>query len=78
MRLLRANDACATTGDKRATLYAKVKDGLIPRPVSIGGRSVAWPEPELQAINRARIAGKTDDEIRALVTQLEAQRKAAA
>jgi prophage regulatory protein len=47
-------------------------------PVSIGGRSVAWPEQELQAVNRARVAGKSDDEIRALVRQLEADRTRAA
>ena len=78
MRLLRVNDACATTGDRRSTLYVKCKTGLIPKPVSIGGRSKGWPESELHAINRARIAGKSDDEIRVLVQQLEAQRKAAA
>lgn len=78
MRLLRITDACGTTGDRRATFYAKQKAGLLPMPVSIGGRSVAWPEQELQAVNRARVAGKSDDEIRALVRQLEADRTRAA
>ncbi|HEX9433461.1 MAG TPA: AlpA family phage regulatory protein, partial [Burkholderiales bacterium] len=62
------------TGIKRAWLYAQVKAGLLPRPVSIGGRSRAWPDVELEAINRARVAGKTDAEIKALVKQLEAAR----
>ena len=38
-------------------------------------RSVGWPEAEVTAICTAlRIAGKTDDEIRALVVQLQERR----
>jgi prophage regulatory protein len=36
---------------------------------------VGWPASEVSAINTARIAGKTDDEIRVLVVKLEAARK---
>jgi prophage regulatory protein len=39
---------------------------------------VGWPSSEVTAINAARIAGKTDEEIRALVVKLEAARKSAA
>jgi prophage regulatory protein len=46
--------------------------------VRLGPRSVGWPASEVAAINTARIAGMTDDEIRALVVKLEAARKAAA
>jgi prophage regulatory protein len=38
---------------------------------------VGWPSDEIDAINSARIAGKTDEEIRALVVKLEADRKVA-
>jgi prophage regulatory protein len=41
-------------------------------------RAVGWPSEEVQALNAARIAGKSDEEIRALVVKLEAARKAAA
>lgn len=44
-------------------------------PVSLGGRSVAWPEDEIIAINNALIAGKTKDEIKELVKKLIADRK---
>jgi hypothetical protein len=43
--------------------------------VSLGARAVGWPSDEVDAINSARIAGKTDEEIRALVAKLEADRK---
>ena len=45
-------------------------------PVQIGQRSVGWPSDEVLAINQARIAGKSDADIRALVNQLHAARSA--
>ena len=65
------------TGDGRTTHYQKIKDGLFPKPVRIGGRSVAWPSTEVDALITARIAGKTDSEIRVLVSTLEAARSSA-
>lgn len=62
------------TGEKRSTIYRKIKRGLFPKPVQIGGERVAWPANEVQAIIDARIAGKSDDEIKILVKQLEATR----
>ena len=62
------------TGEKRSTIYRKIKLGLFPKPVQIGGARVAWPANEVQAIINARIAGKTDDEIKLLVEKLEAAR----
>jgi prophage regulatory protein len=44
-------------------------------PVKLGGRAVGWPEYEVEAILMARIAGKSDDEIRTLVAKLEADRR---
>jgi len=75
MRMLRIADVCAVTGHMRTQVYAGVKAGLLPKGVPLGvGRAVAWPDTELEAINRARVAGKSNDEIRSLVKALEAQR----
>ncbi len=63
------------TGDSKSTLYRKINQGLFTKPVKIGGERVAWPANEVQAINKARIAGKSDEEIKALVIDLEAARK---
>lgn len=65
-------------GRSRSAHYLDIQQGLFTRQVSIGLRSVGWPSSEVTALNSARIAGKTDDEIRALVVKLEAARKAAA
>jgi prophage regulatory protein len=58
----------------RTSLWSDTKKGLVTSPVRMGARSHRWPESEVDAIVRARIAGQTDDEIRALVVQLEAER----
>jgi prophage regulatory protein len=57
-----------------ASIYNAIRVGLFPKPVSIGCRSVGWPEHEVDAINAARIAGKLDSDIRSLVVRLHAQR----
>lgn len=62
------------TGESRSTIYRKIQKGLFTKPVQIGGDRVAWPQNEVQAIINARIAGKSDDEIKALVIELEAAR----
>jgi len=76
--ILRLPTVKAETGLARSTLYARIADGLWPKPVSLGPRAVGWPSSEVAAINAARIAGKPDSEIRSLVSKLEAARKAAA
>ena len=63
------------TGLSRSTLYLRISQGLWPKPVSLGARAVGWPAREVAAINAARIAGKSDEEIRALVVKLEAARR---
>lgn len=42
--------------------------------VQIGQRAKGWPDYEVNAINTARVAGKTEDEIRDLVKSLYAKR----
>lgn len=65
------------SGLSRSTIYLRITQGLWTKPVLLGARAVGWPSSEVAAINAARIAGKSDDEIRALVAKLEAARKSA-
>jgi prophage regulatory protein len=78
MNMLRIRGLAAKAGKSKSSCYQDIKDGLLPPPVCIGGRCMAWPEPEIDAINRARVAGKSEDQIRALVQQLVEIRKQAA
>jgi len=66
------------SGLSRSTIYLRISQGLFPSPVSLGARAVGWPSSEVTAINAARISGKTDEEIRALILKLKAARKSAA
>ncbi len=66
-----------STGLSRSTLYLRVAQGLLTKPVSLGGRAVGWPANEVAALNAARIAGKSNAEVRDLVAKLEAARKTA-
>ena len=75
--ILRIPAVKSESGLSRSTIYLRVSQGLWTRPVSLGARAVGWPSDEVEAINAARIAGYTDDEIRGLVSKLEAARKGA-
>lgn len=46
------------------------KGGVFPPPVKIGAHAVGWVEREVDEVLKARIAGQSDDEIRALVSRL--------
>ena len=65
------------TGLSRSTIYLRIEEGLFPKPVSLGGRAVGWPANEVETLNAARIAGKSDEEVRVLVAALDAARKMA-
>jgi prophage regulatory protein len=76
--ILRLPTVKESTGLSRSTIYLRIAQGVFTHPVGLGGRAVGWPANEVAALNAARIAGRPDAEIRALVTQLEAARKAVA
>jgi len=75
MKLLKLPQVLGLTAKSRSTHYQEIKQGLMPPPVKLGEQSVAWPESEILAINKARIAGKSTDEIKQLVQQLVTKRQ---
>ncbi|MES2979811.1 MAG: AlpA family phage regulatory protein [Pseudomonadota bacterium] len=75
MSIFRMPAVKAETGHRsHASIYNAIKAGLFTKPVPIGQRSVGWPSQEVAAINAARIAGKSEAEIRELVNRLHAKR----
>ena len=75
MSILRMPAVKAETGHRsHASIYTAIKRGLFTTGVPIGERSVGWPDYEIFAINRARIAGQSEAEIRDLVNRLHAKR----
>jgi len=73
--IFRLPDVLKQRGRSRSAHYLDIQQGLFTRPVQIGLRAVGWPENEVLALNAARIAGKSDEEIRQLVIKLETVRK---
>ena len=74
--LLRLPAVLKARGRGRSMHYEDIKQGLFTHPVPIGARAVGWPENEVASLQAGRISGMNDDEIRDLVTKLEAARKA--
>jgi prophage regulatory protein len=76
--ILRLPAIQSETGLSRSSIYRQRAEGLLTRPVHISQVAVGWPAAEIRAILQARIAGKSDAEIRKLVRDLEAARGEAA
>lgn len=75
MRILRLPSVKAKAGHRSdATIYNAIREGLWTTGVAIGQRAKGWPDYEVDAIIAARIAGKSDDQIRELVKVLHAKR----
>lgn len=74
--ILRVRSVTMKRGRSRSAHYLDIQNGLFTRPVKIGARAVGWPGDEVEILNAARIAGKTEDEIRSLVAMLHGRRKA--
>lgn len=69
-RLVRERERRQLTGIPTSTWYELIDRGLAPPGVRLGKQSVAWPESELATLNAARIAARSDDEIRKIVHRM--------
>ena len=54
----------------RSNLYQKIDQGLLPTPIQLGARAVAWLSSENEQVLAAMISGQSQDEIRDLVKRL--------
>lgn len=57
-----------------ASVYNAIRAGLFTTGVAIGQRAKGWPDYEAQAVASARVAGKTEAQIRELVMALYTKR----
>lgn len=53
--MLRLRQVTNMIGLGKTTIYARIKEGTFPAPISLGGRAVAWIESEVVAWVAARI-----------------------
>ncbi len=77
LRLQGPDGVCGRLGHRPTTVYGMIQAGTLPPAIKVG-RSSCWPDHEIDAVVGAIIAGRTDEEICALVQELVAQRSAAA
>ena len=75
MLILRLPEVRRVLGHRAdASVYNAIRVGLFTNGVAIGQRAKGWPDYEVDAINAARVAGKSESEIRELVKILHAKR----
>jgi prophage regulatory protein len=72
--LLRLDTVISRRGRSRAQLYVDIKRGVMTPPVRLGQKLSAWPAHEVDALNRAEIAGSTKKQLQELVKELVAKR----
>lgn len=80
IRFLSKTEVLAACCIGNSALYRSIKDGLFPPGVQLaqGGR-VGWPDYEIDQVLRARVAGKSNQDLRRLVSsQLDARQRAVA
>jgi prophage regulatory protein len=54
-RFLRLRQVKDLLGLSKSAIYARIAQGTFPKPVSLGGRTVAWIESEVIAWMNARV-----------------------
>ncbi len=60
MKLIRLNEVIACTGLSRTTIYCYMADNRFPKTVSLGARSVAWVESEVQEWIAEKVAERDE------------------
>lgn len=74
-QLIRRPGILAIYPRSKSALQLDEKAGLFCPPVSIGERAVAYLKHEAEAVIQARVEGKSQEQIKQLVSELIKQRK---
>lgn len=72
--LIRKPDVLKKVPISTTTLYDRIKKGLFPPSIQLGGHSVAWIEEEVDAVISALVRGLPAPDLKNLVGQLVAKR----
>jgi len=59
----------------RSSHLRDVKNGMCTTAINVGPNSVAWLTTELETLRAAVIAGKSEDEIKQIVRELQDRRQ---
>lgn len=72
-KILRLKDIKTKFGLSKSSIYSLISNGYFPRGFKIGVRAVGWLEPEIERVLSARAAGKTEEQIKMLVSEINSQ-----
>ena len=75
IQFIRSNEVHKILALGRTAVDCGIADGVIPPRISIGKRAAGFLKHELEAVIIARAAGRSDEAIRSLVTQLVLSRE---
>lgn len=75
LRLIRKDQVQTRYACGKTLCQNKINEGLIPPPLKLGSRGVAFYEQEINATLAVTIAGYTDEQIKQFVRELVAKRK---
>lgn len=75
LRLIRKDQVQTRYACGKTLCQSKINEGLIPPPLKLGSRGVAFYEQEINATLAVTIAGYTDEQIKQFVRELVAKRK---
>jgi prophage regulatory protein len=78
IKILRKPEVIQITGLSNTSIFERIREGLFPTSVSLGGRAVGFLDFEVFAVVAARAAGHNDEQIRHLVKLMTAKRKESA
>lgn len=78
LKIIRKPEIRLITGLSTTSQFEQIRDGLLPKYINLGAKSVGLFEHEALAIVTARAAGKSNDEIREIVKALIKQRETSA
>lgn len=69
------NETLAYRHRSRSSHFRDIKNGICPTPINVGPRSIAWLRNELETLRLAVIAGKSEDELKQIVQELQDYRQ---
>ncbi|HCB16553.1 MAG TPA: transcriptional regulator [Alteromonas sp.] len=78
LKIMRKPEVLSLLCVSETSLYRQINGKTFPPSFSLGCRAVGWYEHEINAVIKARAAGKTEAEIKALVNNLISARIEAA
>ncbi|MBB1377775.1 AlpA family transcriptional regulator [Pseudoalteromonas sp. SR43-2] len=75
LNLIRKDKARATYACGKTLFQQKINEGLVPPPIKLGLRAVAFYEHEVNATLAVTIAGYSNQQIKDFVSELVTKRK---